>query len=151
MAKEIVADSFDADYAMTLRTPSEIVAYFANIGVDVRNDEADGIVSLDVVGKETLIGRPFLMVEWRVNTTGKFGTFVSVVAMDDTGKVFVFNDGSTGIAAQLAELSMYREAHGHPTPYAGRYVKNGLRVSQYEYTDEATGKTSQAETYYLNW
>ncbi len=150
MAKEIETASYDETYAMTLTTPEALAAYFASLGVDVASVD-DGIISLEVVDKETLIGKPFLMESWRFNDAGKFGTFVSVVAMDKDGNRFVFNDGSTGVAVQLAELSTYREAHGHPLPYAGRMVKHGLRVSEYDYTDENTGKVTPAKTFYLNW
>lgn len=149
MAKEIATETYDEKYAATLTSPQDLIAYFARLGVDVASAD-DGIISIDVVDKETLIGKPFVMEEWRINASGKFGTFVSVVAMDDNGKRFVFNDGSTGVAVQLAELSAYREAHNHPMPYNGRYVKHGLRVSEYTYTDD-NGKETPAKTFYLNW
>lgn len=150
MAKEIETTSYDESLVNTLTSPREIAEYFASLGVDIVSTEADGIVSLDVVDKETLIGTPFVIIEWRFNDTGKFGTFVSAVFMTEDGKRGVFNDGSTGIAQQLRELSDYREAHNHATPYAGRFVKGGLRVSDYTYVDEK-GNDIPARTFYLAW
>lgn len=131
-----------------VRSVSDALAFFAKVGVDVADYEMDGIRHIEIVkDKDALVGVPFLLLQWRFNE-GQFGTFVSaeIVTQDDT--VLVLNDGSTGIAQQLKELTEYRERNNHPTPYAGRMVKGGLSRSDYTYTDDK-GKEVPATTYYL--
>lgn len=134
-----------------------ILAFFRDAGVNVNDNETDGIKSLDIVdNKDRLIGVPFLIVQWRFNESEKFknddgtnGSFVSAEIMLSDGALLVVNDGSTGIARQLRELSDRRIAAGHAMPYAGRAVNKGLRKSEYD--TEVNGKMQHGVTYYLDF
>ena len=132
------------------KTATELVNAFALAGIPLDNDEIDGIKSIPVIkDKNTLLGTPFIMVEWRFND-GDHGTFVSIEIMTENGDRFILNDGSTGICAQVAALTEHRTANDHPAPTSGRMVKRGLRRSDYPFTDEK-GKTTTATTYYLDY
>lgn len=142
-----------------------ILAFFADAGINVNDNEADGIKSLDIVdNKDKLIGVPFLIVQWRFNESDKYknedgtnGTFVSAEIMLTDGTLLVLNDGSTGIARQLRELSDRRIEAGHGMPYAGRAVNKGLRKSEYDLPIEkvVNGKIvtedTHGVTYYLDF
>ncbi len=127
-----------------------ILQWFAQYGADVDNNEVDGIVSLDIVKeKDSLIGVPFLIKSWRFNE-GKYGEFVSAEIVFENGNLAVLNDGSTGIAQQLREVTDNRTKAGHPLPQAGRMVKGGLTRSDYTYVDDK-GNDTPAVTYYLQF
>lgn len=109
----------------------------------------------EVVDKETLLGKPFLIVDIRLNTSGEYGEFVSICALTEANDRIVFNDGSTGILAQAKDLLGQGLV-------AGVVVKRGLRKSEYTYQetdfdgkpviDPKTGKEkppTPATTYYL--
>ena len=100
--------------------------------------------------KDSLINVPFLIMDWRVNESADFegSTFVSMAVVTKHGEKFIVNDGSTGIAAQLALVSQTRSESGHPTPYSSLMCPKGLTRSDYKITDEK-GKQSSASTYYL--
>lgn len=121
--------------------------FFADQGAEIADNEADGIRTLPIVEKIALIDVPFLAVNWRFNE-GTNGTFVSVEFMTRDGMTGVFNDGSTGVMAQLSQITETRTEKGHPYPTAGRLVSHGLRVSRYTFLNEK-GKEQNAETYYL--
>ena len=92
--------------------------------------------------KDRLIGVPCIFVSWRTNR-GDYGDFVSanVVTHDDNGRItgkFVINDGSTGLAQQLATSGLQ----------APLRAKHGLRRSDYEY-DGPDGPVP-ASTYYID-
>lgn len=84
--------------------------------------------------KDSLIGRPFLIVEAKFHV-GDFGPFAACLCLDENGRKFVFTDGSTGVYRQLENITA---RHDGPI-YAGR----GLRRSDYEKDGRA------ARTYYL--
>lgn len=100
--------------------------------------------------KDTLVEVPFFILEWRFNES-EFSDvdFVSAMVMTKNGDKFVLNDGSTGIATQLATVTAIRKDNGHSHPQAGLMVKNGLRKSVYQYVDN-DGKPRPATTYYLS-
>jgi hypothetical protein len=143
----------------------QILAFFQDAGINVNDNETDGIKSLDIVdNKDKLIGVPFLIVQWRFNESEKYknddgtnGSFVSAEVMLQDGTLLVLNDGSTGIARQLRELSDRRIAAGHAMPYAGRAVNKGLRKSEYDIPVEKVvgGKIvtedTHGVTYYLDF
>lgn len=130
---------FDAAIALMQQTEGGVTVADQVLG--------DGFALLDSGRKGILEGVPLLFMEWTFNE-GNFGTFVSarVVARNPDGGVsrYIINDGSTGIAEQLAN---YTKRTGLQS---GLLVKNGLRVSQYEYEDPETGKLTPAETYYID-
>lgn len=96
--------------------------------------------------KEKLVGVPFVVIDWKDNP-GRFGDFFTLriktkypVMFGETGyQHFIVNDGSTGIARQMAD----RKAAGDMSLI---YCRHGLQVSKdYEVTtkelDPDTGKT----------
>lgn len=117
--------------------------------------------------KKRLIGIPLVVIDW-VTNPGKFGGFVTIkvvtgvpVIFDGQGYTkFIVNDGSTGIARQIADLQN--------AAFRGVIrCRKGLRASEdYEvqevYTDEngeqkkravvdpSTGKPILATTFYLD-
>jgi len=105
----------------------------------------DGFAVLTTEQKKLLIGVPLLLMEWAFRK-GDMGNFVSlrVMARNPDGSVskYILNDGSTGIAEQLADYQKTTNRIG------GMYVAKGLRASEYEIeTDEGPKK---AVTYYLD-
>lgn len=152
-------------------TLDSVVKDFALAGVDPFNDELDGVYNTELItDKETLRDLPFLITRWRFNESDKYkddegndGIFVSVeIAYQRTpdGPVMtgVFNDGSTGVMAQLRKITDNRLAKGveWEAAHSGRGVRHGLRPSVYQRdtgrTNPKTGEpiTEQATTYYLN-
>lgn len=100
--------------------------------------------------KKTLIDVPFIILSYKFHPGDYGGEFVSVSAITDQNKKIVFNDGSTGIRAQLQALS----DKGIQT---GIICMHGLRVSEYYYNadtkevsnDKAEG-FAPASTFYLD-
>ena len=91
--------------------------------------------------KDKLVGVPFLVLDWRENTDPATGNkYVNVLIMNATGSKARFNDGSTGVYAQLKKV---HEEYG----VIGIECRFGLRKS--EYTIEVDGKPQKASTYYL--
>lgn len=101
----------------------------------------------EVVKKDVLIGVPFAIVDVR-EYEGKFGPAVAVCVITQDDRKLVFNDGSTGVMAQLKEIVAQTGRHG------GFLCPNGLRASEFEYqpTDfdgEPMGNPIPATTYYI--
>lgn len=110
----------------------------------------------DLVDKSTLVGVPFIVLRWRftVPAEGKprystennpDGEFVSVECITDKDQKVVFNDGSSGVYAQLKAVSSTGRQQG------GK-CNQGLRVSEYEYESvDKRGKVVMlpARTFYL--
>ena len=105
-----------------------------------------------IVDKEELLGKQFVIMGYRVNPGGDFGTFVSLMAVVD-GEVrdkngqfcnkVVINDGSTGIASQWQSIVQAGQAK------IPMLCPNGLRKSEYDYEDPKTGQMRPATTYYI--
>lgn len=105
--------------------------------------------------KRQLVGRAFHVLGWRFNP-GEYGPrgFVSVSILTDENKYMVFNDGSTGVLAQLDEFTTRTGMQQGPI-----HCRQGLRVSDY-WRDPDTGETytvkpddvhtEPATTYYLS-
>ena len=92
--------------------------------------------------KERLVNVPFLVLEWKFITDEKTGNeYVNVLIMNGQGNKARFNDGSTGVYAQLKQVT---QEYG----VIGLQVKNGLRKSEYD--KEVDGKMQKAVTYYLS-
>jgi len=103
-----------------------------------------------VVDKAKLVGVPFLILEWRFNSSElNDDGFVSVAAVTKHNDKVIFNDGSSGVLAQLRMVTEQRTERNHPTPQAGLIVQDGLTKSDYTYTDDK-GKSIPATTYYLS-
>lgn len=106
-----------------------------------------------LVEKESLVGVPFVVLDWNTRKSSKFTRaensvitpteFVVVSIVDANSERKIFTDGGTGILPVL-------QAHFDRTQSRGGiYCKEGLRRSEYTYTDEHTGQSSAARTYYL--
>lgn len=161
---EWMAENLRAE-GQTLQTLS---ALFSNEGTDVADDANDGVFNLDLIeDKDFLRGMPFLITRWRFNTSDKFksedgeaGEFVSVEIAYQTAPgaplaTGVFNDGSTGIMAQLKKITEQRIKNGKGDPYAGRAVRRGLRRSDYQRDTGRLDKNNApifeaATTFYLD-
>lgn len=106
--------------------------------------------------KDKLTGRAFLAVQWKFHQSKEYvgSEYVSVYVITQdslNGEThFVINDGSTGIARQLRELTNARITNGHKTPYSGALVKGGLKLSEYDRTDEKGTVIGKGKTYYLS-
>lgn len=74
--------------------------------------------------KSQLVGKPLVLLSWRINS-GNFGGFVSAHAITESGDKYIVNDGSTGLYKQLAEITANSGRIG------GLLVKKGLRESEY--------------------
>jgi hypothetical protein len=95
--------------------------------------------------KSRLIGQELMIVRYGIHKSDLNGRdFSSIHVLTRDGGKYIVNDGSTGIHVQLKEL---KEEQGTVCPL---YVPKGLRVSEYDYTDENDGVTKKARTYYLN-
>ncbi|HVI71481.1 MAG TPA: hypothetical protein VM656_08355 [Pyrinomonadaceae bacterium] len=105
----------------------------------------DGFALLSKEQKNLLCGVPLLLLEWKFRG-GDFGNFVTmrVIARNPDGNVskYIVNDGSTGIAEQLADYQTATQRTG------GMFVGKGFRRSDYEV--EIDGETRGASTYYLD-
>lgn len=100
-----------------------------------------------VEDKDELLGKEFVIAAFifrpsDITRNGIQQKYVTVYAMTKDSEKIVFNDGSTGIAAQLQEIQDRTGKRG------GIYCKRGLRKSEYDYIDEK-GDKSPATTYYL--
>lgn len=100
----------------------------------------DGAEFID--DKTRMIGVPFIVLEWRFIVDKKTDNeYVSVLVMNSDGNKARFNDGSTGVYAQLKKLTEEYGVHG------GVQCRQGLRRS--EYTVMVDGKNTYATTFYL--
>jgi len=106
--------------------------------------------------KNQLVGRAFLAVQWKFHQSKEYvgSEFVSVYVITQdslNGEThFVINDGSTGICRQLRELTDFRLDSNAKTPYGGALIKGGLKLSEYERTDEKGTVIGKGKTYYLS-
>lgn len=111
--------------------------------VDAANEMGDGF-SL-ITDLKPFVGVPVVLLEWTFRD-GDFGTYVSIrfVARTQGGGVVkgIYNDGSTGIMAQLQKYSEETRRSG------GLATRNGFRVSEYTY-DDGKGNTRPASTWYI--
>jgi hypothetical protein len=119
----------------------------ANAGATVDNFNEYGNGFSILRDKAQLSGKPFVVLEWRFNT-GTFGEFASALIVTEDGTKCVLNDGSTGIFTQLRMVTDSRERNDVANTQSGLLVKNGLRVSEYTYSDEK-GNEIPARTWYL--
>lgn len=156
-------------------TLQNIAENFALEGVDVFDDEMDGVFNTPLIkDKDFLRDLPFLITRWRFNTSDEYkddegndGVFVSVeIAYQTTPgapvQSGVFNDGSTGVMAQLQRITARRLEKGveWEKAHSGRGVRHGLRRSDYQrpkiggdgqpIMKNGEPVTEAATTYYLN-
>lgn len=93
-----------------------------------------------VTDKIRYVGMPLIILSWRFSE-GEFGEMVSLMVVTETGEKVIINDGSTGICAQLREITN-RGFSG------AMWCEKGLRVSNYSY-DDGKGAPRQASTFYI--
>ena len=109
-------------------------------------DSSDLLASFDVLNKnekDVLVGKPFLILEWRFNPSNvSVEDFVSCVIMTEDEHLYILNDGSTGIRQQLLGIT---DRTGRQS---GLACKKGLRRSDYTVEGE-DGKEIAASTYYI--
>lgn len=131
-------DSFDAVISLTGGTGTNI-ADVLGAGFAVLDEQANPL------GKGLLVGQKLLVLKYGVHLSEKTGKeFTTLHIVTEPGDKWIVNDGSTGIHQQCKSL---KEQLGTICPLL---VPRGLRVSEYDYTDEKTGAVSKAKTYYLN-
>ena len=140
----------DADLASVTDFDS-VLALFKDMGITPESMSDYGTGFEVVKDKSTLVGVPFMILEWRFNKSDHADDkpFVSAAAVTRDGRKIVINDGGSGICDQLIMVTGLRKMSDHPQPQAGLMVQQGLTRSDYEYTDEK-GKTAKATTYYLS-
>jgi hypothetical protein len=113
----------------------------AALGVVFNASDILGDGSEFITDKNRLVGVSFLVCDWRFIIDEKTQReYVNVMVMNERGDKARFNDGSTGIYAQLKSVT---EQAG----VVGIACKGGLRRS--DYTTEVNGKAEAATTYYL--
>jgi hypothetical protein len=155
-----VDDDFAALALSSGKTPATVndVVSFSDIQSMARVaglDEADVVflanpyTVLQNRDKDKLIGIPFMIRYWRFTQDEKTKRYYVVaycVTRDD--EMFILTDGSTGIKAQLASLTVKRKEDGHKFPDQYAMIVSGLTRSDYDYEDDK-GEISEAHTYYL--
>lgn len=98
-----------------------------------------------VEDKNDLIGKHFVILEYKFNA-GKYAEdFVSMMIITKDGRKLILNDGSTGIREQMKMIDKTAQAEG---AMVAINVRKGLRVSNYTYVDDK-GKETPASTFYL--
>lgn len=104
-----------------------------------------------VTDKNTLVGVPFIILEWHTNKSDYDEKgYLSATLITKDGRKLVLNDGGTGIPVQLAEIAAARTADGDPNPTASLICAKGLRRSDYEYVNDK-GRKATASTFYLTF
>jgi len=94
--------------------------------------------------KNQLESEPFVIIDWRFYKGEKGpGMVVALMIVTKAGRKLIINDGSTGIRDQVTEL----DKSGVRAPVV---VPNGLKSSNYDYTNPDTGEVSRATTFYLD-
>lgn len=137
---EIVLPSLTAEQLASVSTFDEAVALFGADQLLDTADYGDGFVLLK--DKSKLVGEPFIILATSIQM-GDFGPFSIVKLITRHGDKYVFVDGSTGIKDQL-EFMLDQTGRG-----GGWLCRNGLRVSNYTFTDES-GAEKPASTYYID-
>jgi hypothetical protein len=132
--------TFEDAFALAQEMGAELVS---------ATDLGDGFALLKTDDKESLVGRSCVFVSWQFSE-GEMGEFVSarVLAKNLNGSVdkVILNDGSTGICAQLRELTKEDAA-------SMLYAPHGLRRSTYKISlpdDNGNVIEREATTYYID-
>jgi hypothetical protein len=127
-----------------IKSVEDAMAIFGSAVTEASDTLGDGCELIKE--KDQLIGKPFLILEARP-ISGDFGDFYTVAAILQDGRKVRFSDGSTGVAAQLAEIAP-RGKDGEPGVVTGLMCRHGLNRSDYEV--EIAGKPVEASTYYID-
>ena len=141
LSKEQIAQLLDLSFDDIASSPEAI-------------DSARAFAMPELTDKDDLVGQPFIILYWSFYP-GDFGNeFAAVVVMNKANELLVFNEGGTGVSAQLRQ---YTEKHG--TVRGPIVVRKGLTRSDY-WRDPENGDvhrqkpegvyTEPAKTYYLS-
>lgn len=139
-----IAKPTSADLARIL-TFEDALAFantFYDEVLDVATDIGDGFSVIKEEGKAGLVGKPFLLIGWRIShdeVTDRDYSVVTLVTSDN--RKLVLTDGSTGIHSQLTATFATRA-------FAPVVVRKGL--SRSDYVVQVNGKKQDATTYYLD-
>ena len=121
----------------------------ASLMSDAKSEEITPFQGVPIFDKATLVGKPFVIVQFSFNDSDKGDRplFVSVTVINEAKELGIFNDGSTGVCSQLESFT---EKMGftpeHKVTVKGPIVcNNGLRRSDYPNPTGAGIST----TYYL--
>ncbi len=145
-----------AQAARTAPEPAAPVASPATNSIAVPDawGDVEVFAGHDLTEKKELVGVPFCILGVEIERNEERGYDTAYVyAMDVNGTQFEFADSSsTGVRAQL---QAYMADKGFP-PHAGAghvafrlAVMKGLRVSEFKFTDQETGKKRDAAVFYL--
>ncbi|MGH3570859.1 MAG: hypothetical protein ACRDUW_03370 [Pseudonocardiaceae bacterium] len=99
--------------------------------------------------KATLVGVPFLIIEFTIKPGIHGNDYAEILLVTTTDYRWRMRDSSLGINKQLKEILVNRIAAGHPTPNLGIEVRKGLRYQEFEYLDTESGKVTYPRTYFL--
>ena len=113
---------FTDDQLAEIQSFNDLSALFDAEGVTVDSLEDYGTGFEVVESKDQLIGKPFIILEWRFND-GDYGVFVSALLVTEDNRKMILNDGSSGIRAQLESVTKRREARGQDQPQRGLMCK----------------------------
>jgi len=125
----------------------------------IKNGQTDGFAVIGspapeftdrrlITDKNELVNVPFVL--FKAYDRGEYVTMEIVII--STGEVVVFNDGSKGVADQVRKHTAGADVFvtGHEAEFVPPVmVAEGLRVSEYEWTNPKTNKKQPAKTYYL--
>lgn len=129
----------DEDFLSSIGSLSDALAVLDQAGVTVTDSDDLGH-GFKVADKATLVKVPMLILGYRFHD-GDGGSFVTVFAVTEDDRKVIFNDGGTGIYAQLQR---YAEKN-----ITSILLRDGLTRSDYQYADEK-GDMRDATTFYLS-
>lgn len=140
--------------SVPVAAPAESPIQATNTAIPASWGDAEVFAGHDLTEKKELVGVPFLItgVEIERNEERQYDT-AYVYCLDINGTEFEFADSSsTGVRTQLQEY--LAEKNLNPAPGGGHIpvrlaVMKGLRVSEFKFRDEETGKNRDAAVYYL--
>lgn len=100
--------------------------------------------------KHTLVGVPFLILEFQIKPGIHSDDYAEILLVTTTDQRWRLRDSSLGIKNQLKEILAERIAAGYPHPNMNIHVRKGLYYREFDYHDTKTGKVSKPRTYYLS-
>lgn len=135
--------------------PAEKASTIENLPAAWGTEPVEQFEGHDLTDKAALVGTPFLIIGAEVERNAERGyDRVYVYALDVNGTEFEFADTSkNGVKLQVQE--MLAERGLNPAPDGGFQAlrvacMKGLRISEFEFEDQKTGKTRDANTYYIH-
>jgi hypothetical protein len=147
---------FDDDTLSGITTVQDAFDLLSQSGSEVESFADEYGSGFEVIeNKSALVGREFVIVEWRF-TEGDYGPFVSAAIVTRDGQRVIVNDGSykSGICEQLMRVTEKRAGKGVPETerQRGLVIRKGLRESRYTVAlpdKDGNMVDSPSVTYYL--